>query len=151
MKIELAWDTAVPEGFQEECLVLAAAAALEHGGEAGKPLQLILLSDEALAELHGRFLQDDSPTDVMAFDLGDEEDGPQGEVYVSVDCARRVSDLRGVPLERELVLYVVHGCLHLCGFDDHEDEDREQMRAAENTVMQRLGYEYDAAPHELGS
>jgi len=49
---------------------------------------------------------------------------------------------------RELALYVVHGALHLCGFDDHDPEQRAAMRLAERAVMSSLGYEADEAPHE---
>ena len=88
-------------------------------------------------------------TDVMSFDLGDDENGPAGELYVSVDRARAVAAERGVSLERELTLYVVHGALHLCGFDDHEESERERMRGAEREVMERLGFPPDDLPHEL--
>jgi len=54
-----------------------------------------------------------------------------------------------VSFERELVLYVVHGALHLCGFDDHDPDERAAMRAAERSVMGRLGYPEDLAPHDL--
>ncbi|MFT7542458.1 MAG: putative rRNA maturation factor, partial [Gammaproteobacteria bacterium] len=63
--------------------------------------------------------------------------------------AREVSQRRGVSFERELLLYVVHGTLHLCGFDDHEPEDRAEMRLAEAAVMSSLGYAADTAPHDL--
>ncbi len=149
MALELTWDVAVPEGVESEALERAALAALSHGGQADRVLELVLVSDEALAELHEQFLSDASPTDVMAFDLGDEDEGPSGEVYVSVDCALRISRARGVSIERELALYVVHGCLHLCGFDDHEELERAEMRAAEREVLTALGYPADDAPHEM--
>jgi probable rRNA maturation factor len=149
VSVDLAWDTEAPVGISEEALVEAGAAALQHGELSEMTIQLVMVSDEALAELHGRFLDDDSPTDVMAFDMSDEVDGRNGEVYVSVDCARRVSAQRGTSFDRELALYVVHGCLHLCGYDDHEDEDRARMREAEHDVLSRLGYPRDDMPHEL--
>jgi len=146
--IELAWDVEVPTCLEGGALVRAAQAALEHGGRPEIDLELVVLSDAALAELHGRYLGDDSPTDVMAFDLSDEHGGAQGEVYVSLDCARRVASERGVDLERELALYVVHGCLHLCGHDDHDEGDRERMRSAERAVLASLGHANDSAPHD---
>lgn len=148
MTVRCAFDVAPPEGVDEALLVRAAEAALAHGGQPGREVDLVVVSDEALAELHGRFLHDDSATDVMAFDLGDEEEGPSGEVYLSLDMARRVAAERCVSLARELSLYAVHGCLHLCGYDDHEDEDRRAMRAAERAVLDALGFAPDAAPHE---
>ena len=75
--------------------------------------------------------------------------GPDGEIYISADRARSVALERGLPPERELVLYVVHGALHLCGMDDHEEADRLAMRVAERAVMAELGYAEDSAPHDL--
>ncbi|MFT7487205.1 MAG: putative rRNA maturation factor [Candidatus Paceibacteria bacterium] len=148
MGSSLTWDVSVPEGVDEKELAAAVQAALIHGGDPSRELEVIYVSDKTLAELHERFLSDASPTDVMAFDLGDDEEGPSGEVYVSVDCASRIASERAVSLQRELALYTVHGCLHLCGFDDHEPEDRAAMRLAESVVLGGLGYPADLAPHE---
>lgn len=123
-------------------------AALAHGGRAGIAVDVILVDDPTLADLHGRFLGDPSPTDVMSFDLGEDGGGPAGELYVSVDCAARVAASRGVPEARELALYLAHGALHLCGHDDHESVERAAMRAAERDVLARLGYGDDLAPHD---
>lgn len=149
MTIRITWSLEGSELIPQATLECAAQAALEHGGRPAADVDVILLSDEALADLHARFLDDPSPTDVIAFDLGEDDEGPVGEVYVSVDCARRVAESRGVTPERELVLYLVHGCLHLCGYDDHEESERAQMRRAESLVLERLGYPPDDAPHEF--
>ncbi|MFN0242705.1 MAG: rRNA maturation RNase YbeY [Planctomycetota bacterium] len=118
------------------------SAALAHGGRGSLAVAVIFVDDEYLCALHERFLGDPSATDVITFDLGasDAEDGVACEIYVSVDCARRVAHRRGEPVERELALYLVHGALHLCGFDDHERGDRRRMRAAEAHVLRALGY-----------
>lgn len=150
MSVRCTLDAGEAPEVDSAALERAAAAALAHGGQPERCLEVVVITDEALAELHGRFLGDDSPTDVMAFDLGEEEEGPSGEVYVSLDMARRVAAERGVPLARELALYVVHGCLHLCGHDDHEEEDRRAMRAAERAVLDALGFGADDAPHDRG-
>jgi probable rRNA maturation factor len=118
-------------------LVAAAEAALAYGGRPGIEIGVVLVSDAALAALHERWMGDPSPTDVLSFDLGDEQEGPAGEVYVSVDCARRAAARRGLDPVRELCLYVVHGVLHLCGYDDREPEERRRMRAAERQVLAR--------------
>lgn len=143
----------------EEKVIEAVEAALEHGGRAGLAVDVILVDDERLASMHGVWLGDPSETDVMAFDLGESEDGdpepdgapgdgPEAELYVSIERARVVAQERGVPADRELALYVVHGTLHLCGLDDHEPEEREAMRAAERAVLGGLGYPADELPHD---
>ena len=151
MSVEISWDVERPEHVSDAALVRAAQAALTQAGRLSSDFEVVFVSDDALADLHGRFLQDSSPTDVIAFDLGEDGQGPAGEVYVSLDCARRVAKLRRVPLERELALYVIHGCLHLCGFDDHDDAEGERMRRAESELLAALGYPEDPAPHEFGS
>jgi len=125
----------------------AVEAALEHGGRSGLEVEVLLVADATLTELHGRFLGDPTPTDVITFELGG-GGGPEAEIYVSVDCARRVAAERGLEPARELALYLVHGALHLCGFDDHGAEDRSAMRAAEREVLERLGYAPDPTSHD---
>ena len=145
---EVHWSVEGPAVVGDEEVLRAVEAALRHGERPGCSLSVVFESDPVLAEMHAAHLGDPSVTDVMSFDLGGEGEGPEGELYVSVDRARAVAKDRNVPFERELVLYVVHGVLHLCGYDDHGDEDRERMRAAERGVMDALGYPPDEAPHD---
>lgn len=134
------------EELDDARLAQAVEFALAHGGRPGLAVDLVLLSDPALAELHGRFLGDPSPTDVMAFDLGPPEYAPVGdgeheaeaEIYVSVERARALAAEHGHGAAQELLLYAVHGALHLCGYDDRDEPDRSRMRAAEAAVMERL-------------
>jgi probable rRNA maturation factor len=137
-------DRQVETDLLDDAAVAAAVrAALAHGGRAGLRVGVVLVDDPTLALLHEQWLGDPSPTDVLAFDLSGgtpDEAGPQGEIYVSVDCARRVArELCGDPA-RELALYLVHGALHLCGHDDHEPSERARMRAAEAELLAELGY-----------
>ncbi len=131
----------------------ALAAALVHGGAPELRVDVIFVDDAALAQLHGQFLGDPTRTDVITFDLREDgapdEHGPDGEIYVSVERAREVAVGRGVGVAREQALYVVHGALHLVGFDDHDPEDRASMREAEAAVMGALGYAEDLGEHEV--
>ncbi|MEM7234811.1 MAG: rRNA maturation RNase YbeY, partial [Planctomycetota bacterium] len=61
-----------------------------------------------------------------------------GEIFVSVDTGRREAQERGLVPERELGLYAIHGVLHLVGFDDQSDGDRQDMRDAESRYMERF-------------
>lgn len=150
MGIAITWATEA-RPLTNEQVTRAVEAALVHGGRGGALIEVALVDDETLAELHGRFLDDPSVTDVMSFDLGDEEGGPQGEVYVSVERAEIVARRRGSKWDRELTLYLVHGVLHLCGFDDLEEADRGAMREAETAVLKVLGLPPDGLDHSLGS
>jgi probable rRNA maturation factor len=155
MTIRVHWDVESEEELTER-IEGAVAAALSHGGRTGHEIDVIIVSEETLARIHEDFMGDASVTDVIAFDLAEggelgENEGPQGEIYVSLDRARVLAKRRGVALGRELVLYAVHGALHLCGFDDHDDDDRRRMREAEGVVLGELGYPPDDAPHEFGT
>lgn len=150
----LTWTDEAGEALAVESDVARAlAAALRHGGEPDRHVDVIAVGAATLARMHGQFLGDPSETDVITFDLRDDE--PEGigtvdgEIYISADRAREVGVLRGHGPQREFVLYVVHGALHLCGFDDDEPEDRAAMREAEAAVMAMLGYPPDPSPHDL--
>jgi len=99
-------------------------------------LEVALMGQEEHCRVHQRFLNDPSPTDVMAFPYQDEE--LFGEVLINVDMARAQAQERGHEALWEATLYLVHGCLHLVGYDDQTDEERARMRAAESAVMEIL-------------
>ncbi|MBL8858574.1 MAG: rRNA maturation RNase YbeY [Planctomycetes bacterium] len=145
--IDIAWD-GVRRSVTDARVREAADLARRHGRAPQLSLSIVFVTDEALARMHGVHLADPTPTDVITFDLTDEIGGVSGELYVSAERARIVARRRKVVLQRELLLYVVHGVLHLCGFDDHAPADRKRMRAAENAVMKRLGFEPDRLPHD---
>ena len=98
-------------------------------------LSVVFLSDAEMAELHGRFLNDPSPTDVITFPSQAEDDFA-GEICVSAETAWRESRRRGIPLSREMCLYLAHGWLHLAGYDDVAEDDRLAMREAEKEVLE---------------
>ncbi len=100
-------------------------------------LSIAFLDDTSLAEIHGRFLDDPTPTDVITFP-GDTAMEFAGEICVSWQRAHAEAQSRGIPLRRELTLYLVHGWLHLAGLDDQTDDQRSRMREAEDRVMTRV-------------
>jgi len=142
-------------------------AALEHGEEPELHIGVVMAPDSLMVELHTQFLDDPTTTDVITFDLrvgeaaldlpgdlpaelvSELEQGLDAELYVGIEEAERVAEQRGVTFERELALYVVHGVLHLCGWDDGTPEDAARMRTAEHAVMDTLGYPPDTKPHHL--
>jgi len=102
---------------------------------------LLLVDDRRIATLHERWLHVPGPTDVITFDLSD--DGPggglRGDIAVSVETARRVAREVGWQARYEVAYYVVHGLLHLAGYDDHDPADRRAMRARERVLMAAAG------------
>jgi probable rRNA maturation factor len=129
----------LPGGRAKLLRALRALGALA-ARRAHVPLELTyaLVSDEEMAELHERFTGHAGPTDVLAFPLL-ETPRLVGDVVVSVDTARREAARRELPAYDELLLYAVHGTLHLLGHDDHAPADRKRMRRAERDVLRELG------------
>lgn len=127
----------------------AVDAALATDGLAGGSLTVLLVDDAASAELHGQHFDDPTPTDVMTFPDGTEhpDDGliHHGDLAIGVEVARRVAAARGRPVGDELILYLVHGVLHLLGHDDHHDEDRAAMWDLQRQVLGPLGIDIGQA------
>jgi probable rRNA maturation factor len=114
------------------------AAMVEIGsGFPDGDLSVAFLTDKHLASLHHTFLEDPTPTDVITFP-GDPLMDFAGEVCVSVDRALAVCSENGQTFQEELTLYLVHGLLHLAGWDDRSPGDRVEMREGESRVMQAL-------------
>jgi probable rRNA maturation factor len=121
-----------------------AKAACKRAAEAvleDQPVVVALVDDATMARLHEQFLGRSGPTDVLSF--------PHGEIVVSADTARREAESRSIPPLSELVLYVVHGALHLKGYDDKRPKDKVKMRAAERRFLNQLGHGdvFAARPH----
>lgn len=125
--------------------------ALAAAGFDGR-LSLAVLDDDAMRRVNRDYHDRDEPTDVLAFPLTDTEGaaGPgfDAEVVVSLDTALREAAERGVEPEAELLLYVVHGVLHLMGEDDHEPDAARRMHERTLGILEGLGHRnaIEAAP-----
>jgi rRNA maturation RNase YbeY len=93
-------------------------------------LTVITVDSEYLRRLHHEFLNDNRYTDVMTFQLGDEKD-EEAEIYISLENAKINSKRYGVELAHEVARLVIHGLLHLKGFDDQTEKQRQMMREKE--------------------
>src|SRR5262245_58952401 len=101
-------------------------------------VSIAIVDDATIHKLNRQFLEHDYPTDVLSFAL-EEPPRLEGEIIASIDTARREAEEAGWTAEDELLLYAVHGALHLMGHDDHEPDDAADMRAAERAILARLG------------
>lgn len=107
-----------------------------------RDLSIIFLNDATMADLHGQFMDDPTTTDVMTFPIELDRRGRKaisGEVYVCIPEARRQAKARGTAVEREVLLYALHGVLHLCGFDDRTEQDYRRMHRREDQILTELG------------
>lgn len=118
--------------------------ALQNPAFLSGELSLVFLTDPALAQLHATFLGDPSPTDVITFE-GDPLLGTAGEICVSADTAARYARRHSRDFSEELSLYLVHGWLHLAGYDDLQPALKRLMRRAEARAL-RLLARADAIP-----
>ncbi len=101
-------------------------------------LSAAFLDDAAMVKLHADFLNDPTPTDVITFPGEAGDPTFAGEICVCVDQALREAPKHGNTLEEELLLYLVHGWLHLAGHDDLSDAPRAAMRVAEQETLAYL-------------
>jgi probable rRNA maturation factor len=100
-------------------------------------LGIVLLDDAEMRRLHRQFLGRDTPTDVLTFPLH-EPDGPvAAEILLSVEAALREGPRHRRDAETELLLYLTHGILHLCGYDDHAREQARVMRRRQQELSLR--------------
>jgi len=103
---------------------------LNENGKSGRwSIAVVLTSDDHLQRLHRDFMGVDSPTDVMTFPAepvaGESDAG--GDIVVSVERAEEQGAEHGHSKEEEIEFLIVHGLLHLCGWDDHDVADRSRM------------------------
>ncbi len=156
MKRELAIHNAhlrlrIPRGAVARAVaVLDGNAVAFLGGCPAGELSIAFLTDPALAKIHADFMGDPTATDVITFE-GDRAAGLAGEICVSVDTAWQYAEGPAPTGPRpggswalqnkfadELTLYVVHGWLHLAGYDDLQPGKKRRMRAAEARAMKLL-------------
>ena len=95
---------------------------------------MIFCSDEYLLDVNRKYLNHDYYTDIITFDYCE---GPvlSGDLFISVDSVRENASVYGTEFADELNRVIVHGLLHLMGYDDHTEDDIATMRAKENYYL----------------
>ena len=112
---------------------------LDDAGYTDAEISIALVDDPTIHELNRRHLEHDYPTDVLSFVLEQQENSLEGEVVVSGDTAALAASEYGWSAEEELLLYVIHGSLHLVGHDDQTPDQRELMRSHERRWLLEMG------------
>ena len=98
-------------------------------------INVIFCSDNYILDVNMKYLQHDYFTDIITYDYC-EGKGLSGDLFISVDSVRENSIEFGTDFEEELHRVIVHGVLHLIGYDDHTEEDKKVMRQKENYYLQ---------------
>ena len=93
-----------------------------------------------MSDIHHRWMEIKSPTDVMTFDFreGRRDGRVDGQVIVCPAVARAEARRRGIAWRQELLLYIIHGCLHLCGYDDRRAPDARKMAAEQKRILTKF-------------
>ncbi len=114
----------------------AIGSILAESSTVSAEISLAIVDDPTLHELNRKYLDHDNPTDVLSFVL--EQDGSHliGEIVVSAETAVAAASDYGWDAASELLLYVIHGTLHLVGYDDATPDDAEEMRHQETHFLQ---------------
>ncbi|MFO0817508.1 MAG: rRNA maturation RNase YbeY [Pirellulales bacterium] len=122
-------------------VIEAVRAILKGEGVERGEVSIAIVDDPTIHRLNRQYLAHDYPTDVLSFvlDSSDEPRSLEGEVIVSADTAIRSAESYGWQAEDELLLYVVHGTLHLAGYDDLEPDLQRQMRDRERHYLAQFG------------
>lgn len=141
--------TDIASGYDKEIdAVVMERAALETLRQQSAPdadLTLVLTNDHVIHELNRNFLGTDAPTDVLSFPAGETDPETErrylGDVIISLPRAREQAGGAGHPVDAEVQLLIIHGVLHLLGYDHAEAEGKNRMWAAQTQILERLGLE----------
>ena len=93
-------------------------------------VEITFVNDDTIARVHQDFMGDPTPTDVITFH--------HGEILISLDTAARQAAEIGESYEREVLRYILHGLLHLCGYDDHTPAGYRTMKTRQTRLRQQI-------------
>ncbi|MFN9126522.1 MAG: rRNA maturation RNase YbeY [bacterium] len=131
-----------PAAIDPRALSRALASLVPHAPRASARVDALLVGDEAMDAAHRRYMNIVGTTDVMSFPAHDESDAAaavEADLIVCVDVAAREAAARGHAVDREILLYAVHGTLHACGFRDDSEGEAARIHAEEDRILAAAG------------
>ncbi len=117
----------------------AATFAISCSSAVAARIEVVVTRDAGMIKAHREWKGMNTPTDVLTFDLSPNSHSMEATILVCKDEAARSAHRHGTTLLKELLLYVVHGCLHLCGYDDVRATEAKRMHAREDELLTELG------------
>ncbi|GJL91160.1 rRNA maturation RNase YbeY [Hyphococcus sp.] len=130
------WNTALPDIEALAAACQKAAAAGEAGLE--REIALLLCDDETIRDLNQRFRGRDKPTNVLSFPSG-EIDGFLGDIALARETCLREAAEKGLALRDHAAHLIIHGMLHLIGYDHETDDDAAVMERRETEILRSMG------------
>ncbi|MFC1508611.1 rRNA maturation RNase YbeY [Candidatus Omnitrophota bacterium] len=126
--------------IDEQNLKKSAGSILKNMSEEESELSLLFVNDSYIKKLNMKYRDIDSKTDVLAFSMREGEGLSKkspllGDVVISVETAKREAVKRNRSVQKEILLYLTHGILHLLGYDDENLKERKKMKMKEKDLM----------------
>jgi len=119
----------------------AVSSVLKHIRKSDKEINILLVSNQKIRFFNRKYLRKDRATDVIAFGNKNTvtrgKDNFLGDIVVSTDKAGQNAKTYGMSLKEEIYLCIIHGILHLCGYDDISSKDRKIMKEKEDELLQK--------------
>ncbi len=106
----------------------------------GARLSIAFVDNNEIRKLNNRYFNSNDVTDVIAFPLNDHKGALSGEIVASVEMAVDTARKENIDVEAEIILYIVHGLLHLLGYGDENKDNAEIMHREESRILKSLGY-----------
>ena len=147
-KIEIADEQ--DRAFDDGPLISAVQQILVDHGILQAEISLAVVDDPSIRQINRQYLNHDFETDVISFllDYDEETVALIGQLVVSTDTARTMAETYGGSMQEELLLYFIHGALHLVCYDDKHPSDSSDMRDAEKKYLESFGVEHRWDRHE---
>jgi probable rRNA maturation factor len=137
VRIEICNEHAFP--LDEARLKKAVRSVLKDAGLENGEISIAVVDDDEMHALNRKYLDHDFPTDVLSFVLEEGDGRLDGEIIVSSNYAAREAKTYGWTADDEILLYIIHGSLHLVGHDDQEPESKKKMREQERHYLNLFG------------
>ncbi len=136
----------IPADWEQKINEVAAICLKEEQIPEEAEIDLLFVDNEAIREMNREYRDKDSATDVLSFpmyeadeEIGDEDEILFGDIVISLERAQEQCEEYGHSLEREVMYLLVHGLLHLSGYDHMEEEEKKVMRAQEEKLLAVIG------------